>query len=39
MLDFGVLQNPSLYHGSFWMILVSLAMPREAILPFDVFLA
>lgn len=25
--------------GSFWMILVSLATARKAILPFDVFLA
>jgi hypothetical protein len=37
VLDFGVSQNPPLYLGSFRIILVSLAMPREAI--FDVFLA
>lgn len=35
--SFGVLKHP--LDGSFRMILVSLAMAREAILPFDVFLA
>lgn len=34
---FFFLQNP--LDGSFWMILVSLATARKAILPFDVFLA